>query len=64
MQIGKTKYRFKKIGDIKGYLHAKMVKIKNRNGKDLTEAEKIKERWVIEDIAVIYVREYFAYVFL
>ena len=45
MQIGKTKYLFKKIGDIKGYLHAKMVKIKNRNGKDLTEAEEIKERW-------------------
>ena len=30
---------------IKGYLHAKMVKIKNRNGKDLTEAEEIKKRW-------------------
>ena len=29
---------------IKGYLHAKMVKIKNRNGKDLTEAEESKKR--------------------
>ena len=36
---------FRKIGDIKGYLHAKMVKIKDRNGKDLTEAEEIKKRW-------------------
>ena len=45
IQIGKTKYLFKKIGDIKGHLHAKIVKIKNRNGKDLTEAEEIKKRW-------------------
>ena len=45
IQIGKTKYLFKKIGDIKGHLHAKLVKIKNRNGKDLTETEEIKKRW-------------------
>ena len=25
--------------------HAKMGTIKNRNGKDLTEAEEIKKRW-------------------
>ena len=34
----------KKIGDSKGTFHAKMGTIKDRNGKDLTEAEDIK-RW-------------------
>jgi len=36
---------FKKIGDIKETLHARMNMIKDRNGKDLTEAEEIKKRW-------------------
>ena len=35
----------KKIRDIKGTFHAKMVSIKDRNGMDLTEAEDIKKRW-------------------
>ena len=43
--MGKSRDRFKKIGDIKGTLHAKMATIKDRNGKDLTEAEEIKTRW-------------------
>ena len=34
-----------KIGDIKGTFHARMGMIKNRNGKDLTQAEEIKKRW-------------------
>ena len=34
-----------KTGDIKGTFHARMGMIKNRNGKDLTEAEEIKKRW-------------------
>ena len=34
----------KKIGDSKGTFHAKMGTIKDRNGKDITEAEKIKKR--------------------
>ena len=42
---GKTRGLFKKIGDIKGRFHAKMGLIKDRNGKDLTEAEDIKKRW-------------------
>ena len=42
---GKTRDLFKKIGDIKGTFHAKIGTIKNRNGKDLTEAEEIKKRW-------------------
>ena len=41
---GKTRDLFKKIGDIKGTFHAKIGTIKNRNGKDLTEAEEIKKR--------------------
>ena len=36
---------FKKIRDTKGTLHAKMGSIKDRNGRDLTEAEDIKKRW-------------------
>ena len=41
----KTRDLFKKIRDTKGIFHAKMVSIKDRNGKDLTEAEGIKKRW-------------------
>ena len=37
--------RFKKTRDTKGTFHAKMGTIKDRNGKDLTEAEEIKKRW-------------------
>ena len=44
-RIGKTRDLFKKIEDIKGTFHARMGMIKNRNGKDLTEAEEIKKRW-------------------
>ena len=43
--MGKTRGLFKKIRDTKGTLHAKMGTIKDRNGKDLTEAEDIKKRW-------------------
>ena len=43
--MGKTRDLFKKIGDIKGTFHAKMGSVKDRNSKDLTEAEAIKRRW-------------------
>ena len=43
--MGKTRDLFKKPRDTKGTLHAKMGTIKDRNGKDLTEAEEIKKRW-------------------
>ena len=36
---------FKKAEDTKGIFPAKMAKIKDRNGIDLTEAEEIKKRW-------------------
>ena len=42
---GKTRALFKKTGDIKGTFHAKIGTIKDRNGKELIEAEKIKKRW-------------------
>ena len=42
--MSKTRDIFKKIGDTKGAFHAKMDTIKERNGKDLTEAEEIKKR--------------------
>ena len=43
--MGKTRDLFKKIRDTKGTFHAKMDSIKERNGRDLTEAEDIKKRW-------------------
>ena len=43
--MGKTRDLFKKIRDTKGTFHAKIGLIKDRNGKDLTEAEDIKKRW-------------------
>ena len=43
-RTGKARDLFKKIGDIKGTFHARLGKIKNRNGKDLTEAGEIKKR--------------------
>ena len=36
---------FKKSGDTRGTLHAKMGTIKDRKVKDLTEADEIKKRW-------------------
>ena len=43
--MGKTTDFFKKIRDTKGTFHAKMSSIKDRNGRDLKEAEDIKRRW-------------------
>ena len=43
--MGKTRDLFKKSRDTKGTLHAKMGSKKDRNGRDLTEAEGIKKRW-------------------
>ena len=42
--MGKTRDLFKKIRDAKGTFPAKMGTIKDRNGRDLTEAEDIKKR--------------------
>ena len=43
--MGKTRDLFKKIRDTKGIFHAKMDSIKDRNGRDQTEAEDIKTSW-------------------
>ena len=44
-RMGKMRDLFMKIRDTKGTFHAKMGTIKDRDGKDLTEAEDIKKRW-------------------
>ena len=43
-KMGKTTDLFKKIRDTKGTFYAKMASIKDRNGRDLTEAEDVKKR--------------------
>ena len=43
--MGKTRDLFKKIGNTKGTLLAKIGTLKDRNHKTLTEAEEIKKRW-------------------
>ena len=42
--MGKTRDLFKKIRDTKGTFHARMGRVKDRNSKDLTEAEETKKR--------------------
>ena len=44
-RMGNTRDLFKEIRDTKGTFHAKMGSIKDRNCRDLTEAEDIKKRW-------------------
>ena len=44
-RLGKTRDLFKIIRNTKGTFHAKMGSIKDRIGRDLTEAEDIKKRW-------------------
>ena len=51
-RMGKTRDLLKNIRDTKGTFHAKMDSIKDRNSRDLTEAEDIKKKWqeYIEEI--------------
>ena len=44
-RMGKTADLIKKIRDTKGTFQSKMGLIKDRHGRDLTEAEDIKKRW-------------------
>ena len=44
-RMEKTRDLFKKITDTKGTFYAKIGTIKDRNSKNLTEAEEIKRRW-------------------
>ena len=43
--MDKTRDLFKKVRDTNGTFHAQMGTIKDRNSKDLTEAEEIKKSW-------------------
>ena len=43
-RMGETRDLFKKIRDTKEIFHAKMASIKDRNGRDITEAGDIKKR--------------------
>ena len=49
--MGRTRDLFKKIRDTKGIFHANIGTIKDKNGKDLTEAEESKERITIQTIS-------------
>ena len=51
----KSRDLFKKIRDTKGTFHAKMGSIKDRNGRDLTEAKDIKKRW--QDYTELYEKD-------
>ena len=44
-RMGKIRGLFKKIREIEGKFHVKMGTIKDRNGKDLREAEEVIKRW-------------------
>ena len=44
-RMGNTRDVFKKIRDTRATFHAKMGRIKDRNGMDPTEAKDIKKRW-------------------
>ena len=43
--MGKTRDLLKETGNNKGPFLPKMSTMKDRNGKDLIEAEEIKKRW-------------------
>ena len=57
-RMGKTRDLFKKIRDTKGTFHAKMGSIKNRNGRDLTEAEDIKKNVWQEYTEELYIKDH------
>ena len=42
--MGRTRDLFKKTGFFKGIIHASISKIQDKNNKDLTKAEEIKNR--------------------
>ena len=44
-RMGKTRDLVVKIGYIKGRYHARIGTVKERSGKDLTEAQEIKKSW-------------------
>ena len=57
-RMGKSRDLFKKIRDTKGIFHVKMGTIKDRNGRDLTEAD-IKKRHVGKNTQKNYTKKIF-----
>ena len=55
---GKTRDLFQKIRDTKGTFHKKMGTIKDRNGRDLTEAD-IKKRHIGKNTQKNYTKKIF-----
>ena len=57
--MGKASDLFKKTGDTKGTFHIRMSMIKDRDGKELKEAEDIKKSWqeYIEEIYKKYLHD-------
>ena len=49
-RMGKTRDLFKKIRDTKGTFHAKTGSIKDRSGRDLTEAEDMRWKEYTEEL--------------
>ena len=45
IRMEKTRDLFNKVRGIKGKFHGRMSRMKDRNGKYLTEAEDIKKKW-------------------
>ena len=54
-QQKKTRDLFKKIRDTKGTFHAKMGSTKDRNGRELTEAEDIRKG--LQEYTELYIKD-------
>ena len=54
-RMGETTDLFKKSRDTKGTFHVKMGSIKDRNGRDLTDAEDIRKKW--QEYAELYKKD-------
>ena len=58
-RMGKTRDLFQKIRDTKGTFHKQMGTIKDRNGRDLTEAEDIKKQHIGKNTQKNYTKKIF-----
>ena len=47
IEWGRVEISTRKVGDIKGTIHARMGTINDRNGKYIKEAEKVNRRWQV-----------------
>ena len=44
-RMGRLEISSRKLEILRGHIHERMGMIKDRNGKDIVEAEEIKKRW-------------------